>query len=193
MNIFRSLGRVASQAAKAIKPKRLSGPKYGIQNGLKHLTKKHGLKAVLLTSGVALGSGADALVDLAKGQPGEQPPVILIGGKLSDQIMKNNPWNISRFDRGNQDSSKEKGTTSMQTTDPPTMAAHSDTLDHGLTHVIHHRDQQVEFLSKIKAAFLLLTIVAIVYCLIKLGRTMGKWLRRWCRRRRDSIDLRDLP
>ena len=81
----------------------------------------------------------------------------------------------------------------MQTTDPPTMAAHSDTLDHSLTHVIHHRDHQVEFLPKLKAAFLLLTIVALICCLLKLGQTVGKWLRRWYRRRRDSINLRDLP
>merc|ERR1712237_162432 len=124
MNIFRSVGKLAGQAARSLKPKRFSAPTIG----LRHLARKHGLKATLLTGGVALGSGTSTLVELAKGPSNEQPPIILIGGKLSDQIMENSPWNMSHFNKGNQIVPEN------ETTDSPTMSAHSDTQDHGLAH-----------------------------------------------------------
>ena len=182
MKIFRSIGKLAGQAARSLKPKRLSVPTIG----LRHLARKHGLKATLLTGGVAVGSGTSTLVELAKGPANEQPPIILIGNKLSDQIMENNPWNMSHFNKGNQIVPEN------ETTDSPTMSAHSDTQDHGQAHHGHH-EVDFLFLSKIKAALILLTMVALICGLIKLGRIVGKWMKRWYRIRRDRTSLRDIP
>merc|ERR1712237_68621 len=121
MNIFRSVGKLAGQAARSLKPKRFSAPTIG----LRHLARKHGLKATLLTGGVAVGSGTSTLVELAKGPANDQPPIILIGSKLSDQIMENNPWNMSHFNKGNQNVPETEEIINMQTTDSPTMSAHS--------------------------------------------------------------------
>ena len=70
VNFFKSIGRAASKAARAIKPRRLHGPKHGA----KEFLKKHAKLAALLTAGVGVGAGADGLIGLAKGRPEEEPP-----------------------------------------------------------------------------------------------------------------------
>ena len=188
VNIFRSIGRIASQAARAIKPKRLHGPKYGA----KHFMKKHGFKAAILTGGVALGSGADTLIELAKGKPEEQPPIIMLGGELSEHRVNKDSWNLLRFDTDNENFSEEERIVDMQATDAPSMAAHNDELDHGRTHGGHHHGDP-DFVARMKAAFILLIIIALICCLLKMGKTVGKWLRNCRRKRRNRVDIRELP
>ncbi len=133
VNIFRTLGRLISKGARAIKPARLHGPKHGA----KQYFKKHGMKAAILTGGVALGAGSDALIEAARGRP-EEPPIIMLGGELSENRINDDSWNLLRFDTNNENFSEEERITNIQTTIAPSMAAHNDELDHGRTHGGHH-------------------------------------------------------
>ena len=115
MNIFRSLGRAASKAARAIKPKRIHGPKHGA----KAFLKKHAKLAAILGAGVGVGAGAEGLIELAKGKSEEEPPIIMLGGELSEHKTTDDSWNFLRFDTENDNFSEEKTILDIQTTDPP--------------------------------------------------------------------------
>ena len=189
VNIFRSLGRAASKAARAIKPRRLHGPKHGA----KVFLKKHAKLAAFLTGGVALGAGADGLIELAKGKPEEQPPIIMLGGELSEHRVNDDSWNLLRFDTDNENFSEEERVVDMQATDPTTTADHDDALDLGRAHVAHHGDHHRDFVTKIKAAFIFITIIILICCLLKMGKTVRKWLKKCYRKRKNRVDLTDLP
>ena len=191
VNIFRSLGRIAGQAARAIKPKRLHGPKHGA----KHFFKKHGMKAAILTGGVALGAGSDAVIEAVRGRP-EEPPLIMQGGQLAENRINDDSWNFLRFDTNNENFAEEEKIIELQTMEiVPNMAAHSDDLAHVHAHVSggghHHGDS--DFIARMKAAFLLLIIVFLICFLLKVGRMVGKMMRTCYNKRRTRLELRELP
>ena len=74
VNIFSKIGRVASRAGKALKPR---GPRHGG----KHYLRKHSLNAGLVGGGVALGAGSDLIIDAIRGGEDISPPIYMEGGE----------------------------------------------------------------------------------------------------------------
>ena len=185
MNIFKSLGRAASKAARAIKPKRLHGPRHGA----KEFLKKHAKLAAILTAGVGLGAGADGLIELAKGKPEEEAPIIMLGGELSEHKTTDDSWNFLHFDIENDNFSEEKTILDIQNTDPNSTADHNDALDFGRAHASHHENHHGEFLTKVKAALLFITVIIIILCLLKLRKTVRKWMKMCFKKKKDKVDL----
>ena len=175
MNIFRSLGRAASKAARAIKPKRIHGPKHGA----KAFLKKHAKLAAILGAGVGVGAGAEGLIELAKGKSEEEPPIIMLGGELSEHKTTDDSWNFLRFDTENDNFSEEKTILDIQTTDPNTTADHNDSIGFERAHASHHGNHHGEFFTRMKTIFIVISVIILIMFLLKMRVEVRKWLK-WC-------------
>ena len=111
VNLFRKLGRLASHTARALKPKRLHGPRHGPG----YYFRKHGMKAAILGGGVALGAGYDAMIEAVRGGPAEAP-LLMEGGQLAENRIDDSSWNFLRFDTNNENFAEEEKIIDLQTT-----------------------------------------------------------------------------